>query len=514
MEETSRLPTLHDRMQMLRRYRLVILGITAVAAAVALGLSMRSDKVYEASAQVSFHDVNRDLNLVGGLAPQSDLPATLAAAAASTLTRQRIIDEVRRRLGTNQTNEQLRDAITATVDPTSNLVVVTAEADSGEFAARLANTVAARAVEQTNQDSRRRFAVAARQLRARLAKFKPSEQLTSGAALLQELTHNETLAKVAAPADLRSTARVPTSPSSPKPIRNTILGGILGLIVALVIAFILSSLDRRLRNSGEIQSQLQMPVIGHVRDDMLGKTVLDKDRKLDLASLEAFRMLRTNLDFMDVDTKLRSVAITSALPEEGKSTVAASLAIAATSMGARTLLVECDLRHPALAGRLHLAKEPGLTDYLTGTAAPGDILQSIAVADATAMAPSGNGVAPDAAEHQLVCITAGTRNPRAGELLGSERFKTFLEQVADAYDLVILDTAPVLPVADTLSLAPLVDRVLVCVRAARTTRAQAQAGIDALKRVKVESIGIVATGETKREEYVYGRYTPYAYAPS
>ena len=143
------------------------------------------------------------------------------------------------------------------------------------------------------------------------------------------------------------------------------------------------------------------------------------------------------------------------MAEEGKSTVAACLAVANAEAGRRTLLVECDLRRPVLAKRFAINATPGLTDYLTGNAEPSEILQPVAgYSGRTNVNGNGNGNARDASATNLVCITSGTNVPQPAKLLASDRFRTFLEEVSKVYDSVILDTAPLLPVADTLSIIP------------------------------------------------------------
>src|SRR3954452_2141883 len=122
-----------------------------------------------------------------------------------------------------------------------------------------------------------------------------------------------------------------------------------------------------------------MPVVGKVSENALGRVgfgvngsapVMDPD-------LESFRIIRTNLEYLRQDRPLKSLLVTSGLPEEGKSTVAASLACTATLAGRRTLLVECDVRRPSLARRLGLKQTPGLTDYLMGAADPRDVIQTV-----------------------------------------------------------------------------------------------------------------------------------------
>jgi len=228
--------------------------------------------------------------------------------------------------------------------------------------------------------------------------------------------------------------------------------------------------------------------------------------------VESFRILRTNLEFLDVDHPIKSILVTSPLPEEGKSTVAASLAAANAAAGKRTLLVECDLRRPSLPERLSINRSPGLSDYLAGQASAGQILQVVTLSEGEPVS-NGNGKdAPrvEAAAGKLVVIAAGSQSVRPAELLGSRRFRDFLEQVVAAYDIVVIDTPPLLSVSDTLELVPLVDSVLLCIRADQTTRDQARAVKDALAHLPERTTGIVVTGLKPGREHDYGYYS-YAY---
>jgi capsular exopolysaccharide synthesis family protein len=166
--------------------------------------------------------------------------------------------------------------------------------------------------------------------------------------------------------------------------------------------------------------------------------------------------------------------------------------------GNRTLLVECDLRTRVLADRFGLAEEPGLSDFLAGHSAPSDILQVV-----PAPGPeTSNGSTPPS----LVCITAGSAPPRPADLLSSDRFAAFLEQVESAYERVIIDCPPLLPVADTREIVPRVDCVLMCVRLNRTTREQARAAHDALERLPTRPVGLVLTDFTERDKGFRGYY--------
>jgi Mrp family chromosome partitioning ATPase len=222
------------------------------------------------------------------------------------------------------------------------------------------------------------------------------------------------------------------------------------------------------------------------------------DRGLDV---ESFRILRRNLEFLDWEHPPRSILVTSGLPEEGKTTVASSLAFAMASAGRQTLLVDCDLRRPALAERLRVKQSPGLSEYLAGAASPQDILRTVAVDDpaadqAASSNGSANGRSTPVTGHKLVLIPSGATASRGAELLGSERFKEFLKQVSSTYEVIVLDSSPLLPIADTLEIVPEVDAVILCARESKTTREQAHAAKAALARFPERPTGLVVTGVT------------------
>jgi capsular exopolysaccharide synthesis family protein len=227
------------------------------------------------------------------------------------------------------------------------------------------------------------------------------------------------------------------------------------------------------------------------------------------ASIEAFRILRSNVEFLSPDRPLRTIAITSPVAEEGKSTVAAGLATASALAGKRVLLLECDLRRPVLAERFRLGAQPGLTDWLSGGAQPAEVVQVARAKRDPIQRQKGtirsNGTS---ANLGLATIVAGSWSPRPTELLGSDRFRELLEDVGQVYDLVVLDCAPLLPVGDSLEILPLVDALLVCIRLDQTTREQAVAAKGVIDHLPPRPTGIVITGvRPGREGYYYGYYS-------
>src|SRR5690606_9558039 len=181
----------------------------------------------------------------------------------------------------------------------------------------------------------------------------------------------------------------------------------------------------------------------------------------------------------------------SGLPQEGKSTVAASLAAAAAAAGQRTLLVDADLRRPVLAERLSAKRKPGLAEYLSGAVEPKDVLQRVPVKGGN----RSNGSTGEA--RSLVFIAAGDSARAPAELLASERCRDLLSSVRKAYDLVVIDSSPLLSTADPLELMPLVDTVLVCARLSLSTRDVAGAVTETMERLPDVPTGLVVTGAKK-----------------
>lgn len=498
--DAARYTDLRDYLRVLRAQRWVILVIALAAGGTALFLSSRQNSVYQSGSTIAFQDETRDLSLLGTSVAPNSSPAQTPQARAQTIDEPGVLRRVQRRVRQRPSIEALRGAISTSVDPKSNLVLVTARWSNATFAANLANVFAGEAAASVNEASRARFVQAARVLRRRLRTLKDTPRnLAVRGVLADQLTRVEFLGTSSRPATVVKEARRSNVPVSPRPVRNTVLGLLLGLVLGLVVAFLRDSLDRRLRGAEAIRQELGLPLIGQVREEAMGRA-LQAGAKDSAIDVEGFRIMRRNLEFLSDDQPPRSVLVTSALPEEGKSTVAASLALAVAASGRSTLLVECDLRRPALAPRLEIDPSPGLVDYLKGGAGPEEILQTVALA-----AHGHEGDDP------LVCITAGTLSPEPAETLGSLRFAEFLRQVEEAYDFVVLDTAPLLPVADTLELLPLIDAVVLCVRSSQTTREQARRAKEALDFFPDRPTGVVVTGLRARDEDAYGAYYSYGY---
>lgn len=505
MTDAPRYTNLRDYLRVIRQHRLLIVVVALVFTAAAFGLTARGTPVYQAQASVQLNDPNQYAGLIGNALAPSETSDTRATVLASVATRPSTITAVKSQLHSSLPVAILRGKLSAQYQGSTGLVQLTAVDTNAQFAAALANAFANQVVVVSTSAQRALLSSAANRLakRDKSVPNNPASQLTRTLDA-DQVARLRVLADIAQPAQLGQPASVPGTPISPRPVRNTLLGLVLGLALGLLAAFVRDSLDRRLRSSREIQEHLKMPLLGLVRHDALGHAgFVNNGKSAPKGEIEAFRIMRTNLEFLEVDEPLRSVVVTSGLPEEGKSTVAAALAWVSAMAGKSTLLVECDLRRPSLAERLGIKQSPGLSEYLAGKAEPADVVQTVAVGES-----GGNGDAPPAPA--VAAITAGASAPRPAELLGSKRFSQFLAEVRMAYDFVVLDSAPLLAVSDTLELLALVDGVVVCVRASRVTRDQARAARAALDHLPAKPAGLVVTDVRGREVEDYGYYS-YAY---
>lgn len=288
-------------------------------------------------------------------------------------------------------------------------------------------------------------------------------------------------------------ADLPTSPVSPQPVRNLGLAAIMGLLLGLGLAVLRETLDTSVKSAQDISNTIGTALLGTIQyDARAAKQPLLTELDTHAPRVEAFRVLRTNLQFVDVDRELKVVVVTSALPAEGKSTTAINLAITLAQTGQRVLLIEGDLRRPKLPAYLRLEPTVGLTTVLIGKVALEDAIQ-----------PWG--------DDGLHVITSGTTPPNPAELLQSQAMETVLAKARADYDVVLLDAPPLLPVTDGALLATQADGAILVVRQGKTTKDQLGEAYQRLMSVDARVLGSVLNMSPERgaDSYSYG----YGYAP-
>jgi len=284
------------------------------------------------------------------------------------------------------------------------------------------------------------------------------------------------------------TPQLPTSPVSPRPTRNIGLSAVVGLLLGFGLAVLRETLDTSLKDPETLQQIAGAPTLGVIAfDPAARRSPLIVQERGQSARAEAFRQLRTNLQFVDVDHPPRVVVVTSALPGEGKSTTAANLAITIAQAGASTILLEGDLRRPKVVDYLGLEGAVGLTDVLVGRVGLADVVQ-----------PWGS--------HPLAILPSGSIPPNPSELLASRNMTELLERLAAQYDTVLIDAPPLLPVADGAILAGKADGALLVLRHGKTTRSQAESAVAALRAVDAHLLGCILNMAPAKgpDSYAYG----------
>lgn len=284
-------------------------------------------------------------------------------------------------------------------------------------------------------------------------------------------------------------ASPPSSPSSPDHRQDLLIGLAAALVVAAGVAFLREQLDDSIRTKEELERQSGLPVLGIVprvatwRD--VEDTHLETRARPRSAASESYRTLLTSLDFIQLETPLKVLQVTSASPGEGKTTTAANLAVAYADAGRRTLIVCCDLRRPRLHRFFDLPPDPGFTSVLLG---------QLELEDAVQPVPGTPG---------LHLLAAGPMPANPAELLRGARARRLLQQLREGFDLVIVDSPPVLPVADALVLAHEADGTLIVGTAHQTTRRRLRRAVESLRQIEAPLVGAVLNAVPATEDYGY-----------
>jgi capsular exopolysaccharide synthesis family protein len=496
---------LRDVLRLLRRQKWVIIGTMLLAVAASVAYSLLKTKEYEARAQIQFVDQSQYLSTIGTAVPFSgQTPAETAAQGAERVTSAEVVSAVAQDVNSDLSESEIKDSVETAVDPDSSLVSLTATAESAKLATDLANAFANETKNVLTERQRSQFLSQARSLTQSVKGL--DDTSIENQISLQNAAQLRSVAKVATPVEVASPATEPDNPSSPRPVRDGILALALGLIFGIVFAFLRDSLNRRLTDPNDVHNELQLPILGYVNAKSLGGADFTGNGASPDRDLEPFRILRANVEFLAGDQPLRTIAVTSPLAEEGKSTVAVGLATAAALTGKRVLLAECDLRRSVFADRLDVPASPGITDWATGKAQPADVVRSVPIA--TTNSPGSEGGEETAPKRSFTVISAGSFTPEPAELLASQRFRELVQRFREVYDLTVLDCAPLLSVGDALEVLPLVDAALLCVRLDQTTREQALAAKAAIGHMPERPIGLVVTGvRSGGEGYYYGSYS-------
>jgi non-specific protein-tyrosine kinase len=483
------------------RFPLLVAGIL-VGGGLAVLVSSLQPKVYEAKTTLivgqSLSGVATDFNQ---LLVSQRLSATYAAVATTRPILVAVIGE----LGLATTPEELIKRVRSSAQLDSTLLTLSAQDSDRNRAAAIASALAEEliAASPAIQGRQEEFQaaidaqltstltqIAAAQARAEVLTNEPERTPAQDSELVsledRLASLRSTYATLLSFSSVGETslltviepAVAPVDPISPRPLLNTLLGALLGLLAAAGVAALTTYLRDVIRDADDVQEVVGLSTLGTItrqeadrdRSELYRLVVLLFPRS---GIAEAYRTLRANIEFAAVDAPLQTLLVTSSIPGEGKTVIAANLAIAFAQAGRKVLLVDTDLRRPKLHSIFQLTNHRGLTTLLRDERG---VIE---------------GVPHVVEQEKLQVLTAGPLPPNPAELLGSQRMQSLLERLKSTADLVIFDGPPLLAVADSAVMSSFLDGTLLVIDAEHSRRRSVRLGSMALARAGAHAIGVV-----------------------
>jgi capsular exopolysaccharide synthesis family protein len=282
-------------------------------------------------------------------------------------------------------------------------------------------------------------------------------------------------------------ANLPTKSVNTNKYLIIFLAGFVGFTLGCGAAYVLEYLDRTIKTTSDVERVFNLPVIGYI-SEIAGEAgnATYVARKPDSILAENFRLLRSNIEFFQVSRPLKTILITSPSQGNGKTTVASNLALSIAQGEQEVVLVDADLRRPAVHSALKMTREPGLTDVIKNKTEVQSVIRQ----------PKN---------HNINVITVGSAPPNITEVLGSKRVSSILSRLKDSFEMVVVD-APPLIISDAFNLAARVDGVILVMIPGETTVDQAKAIKEQLDRAEAKVLGIVFNKLSGQTEHSYGDY--------
>lgn len=517
---------LREYLALLWRWAWLIVLCALFAAGGAYLVSSRQEPVYRASATLLVNEATNK-SLTPDLSALT-LSERLARTYSELLRKRPVLERVIQQLGLPMSPDALARLVTVRVVQNTQLITLDVEHTDPALAATLANTIPSVFAQFNEEMQAERFAKAKEGLLAQMQALEQQigevqsqiaslstsgsaedqaerlrlqlwlSQLENSYSSLQRSYEDIRLAEANSLDTLTivEPAEVPTVPVRPKTPQNVLLAAAVGLVLGAGVAFFIEYLDDTIKTPADVEKDLGLTTLGTIAR-FGGKALEDKlitAQHSRSSVAEAYRILRTNLEFAAVNGDLKAILVTSPNPVEGKTVTAANLAVVMAQAGRSVILADADLRRPAVHRVFGVPNEAGLTTALVrGEEIPlTDLLQPTEV-------------------EGLRVLTSGPLPPNPAELLGSEQMAHLVERLKGLADLVVLDTAPALPVADPAVLARVTDAVLLVVDSGATRRGMALRAAEHLSRAGAYIAGVVLNRFSPRGGgyYYYHRYDYY-----
>jgi capsular exopolysaccharide synthesis family protein len=500
---------LRPLLNVLRVRRWIILQALVLVPAVAVGWSLYQDPRYEASSQVLLSRTNLANVLSGTQDPSAQefdfnrIIQTQANLARTPRVAQRTLDASK--LATVTPDEFLAQS-TVLTSPNTDILTLTVQDGDRDRAIILASNYAREFVGYKQDQTVNRLLGLQKDLTAEIDGLPVSSVLAQ-----QDRAQLRRIRNLIALGD-SSVSVVQTARHAeqvqPRLVSNVILGVIAGLVLGIGLAFFVDLLDTRLRRGEDVAERIGLPLLGRLPAPP--KALRKRDRLMTLIGPEtpeadAFRVLRTNLSFADIDATARSILVSSAVQSEGKSTTSANLAVALARAGRRVILLDLDLRRPYLHRFFDVARVPGATGVVLGDVALDEALTPIALDGA--VPPTEELAAIAAGMGSLHLLAAGELPPNVGEFVSSAAIRNLLARLRERCDVLIVDTPPLLQVGDALALTAHVDAIIVVARLGVVRRQMVNEVRRRLEASPILPLGLVITDAKVDERSAgYGYY--------
>jgi Mrp family chromosome partitioning ATPase/capsular polysaccharide biosynthesis protein len=504
----------------------VILLAVAITTASAALFASRQTTLYEASAQVF---VNPNAQGASGGGTAADVQSRFLSTDAQLVHTPAVAAAAIHQSGVSSISEgRLLADSTVAADASTNILTVRVSEADPNIARVLANSYANAIADQTKLLAAESVQGAIDHLRSSIAAV--NRQITAARKAgsdatslhqrlnlyLRQLDIEQQLqltqpvvAKVSLPAQRASQ----TQPKTPRTIG---IGLFLGLALGCTFAFLREAFDTRIRSAGEVEEMLHLNLLARIPAPP--RKLSSENRLAMLAdstgeSAESYRKLRVALDFANLNVRARTVMVTSAVEEEGKSTTVANLAVAIAQTGRKVILVDLDLRRPSIDRTFDLRGRVGITDVALGHATLTDALATVALTSARESHPESTEAHPGGAngdgvsrlEGILEVLPAGALPPNPAELSEAPVMASLLQDLAGRADIVLIDSAPLLPVADAVALSTNVDGMLIVAHTDILRRPAVAEMARVLETCRAAKLGFVLTGTpTGEDAYRYG----------
>jgi tyrosine-protein kinase len=523
-----------------RRRKWIILQALVIVPCLAVAYSLHQQRLYQANAKVLLSTQSLSNTLTGtqslGVQVQAGYLAQTQAQVAEVSA---VARHTLKALHLDRSVQYFKSHSAVSANPNAEILTFSVVDHHAPLAAREATEYATQYILYARKLATASLQQARRGVDKQLAQL-VKQKKTVGTLYLDLSNRDQQLATMealqGAPASLIQAAGK-TVQVQPKTARNAVLGVLLGIVFGLGLAFLREALDTRVRTAQEISERLGLPLLARLPEP--GRR-LQRDEQLAMVAdprgvaAEAYRMLRTNLEFVRLDHDVRTIMITSAVTQEGKSTTAANLAVALARAGQQVALVDLDLRRPFIHRFFDLA-QPGLTHVAIGQATLEDALRRVPVSDSdTAALASSNGHSASTNGHtpvetnghgpgpweallsarggSLDVLTSGPLPPNVGEFVGSEKLAEILRDLRSRFETVIIDTPPTLQVGDASAMSSMVDAVVVIARMNIVRRAMLRELRRQLDAWPAHKLGfVVADAQEEEEGYGYGYAYGYGY---